>query len=287
MKCFVDKSINYTKDDVQKTNESFVNRRYVRKEADLVYYIPKENLYFLIEHQSSNDQSMPYRVANYCMEIINDHVELDQLKNKGYTLPKIVPIVLYTGSKGWNAPNSLAQKYKIKDKFKNNCLNVEYVVIDINNYTQEELLEIGTSTSYAMLIEQNKGKEKLEDVLRKISERCSNDLQKAQMERIIRYILRPILGEDTDKMIEIFREREVRDMVKTAQDYIREEFEGYKRKARKEGLQEGRQEGRIEGIKEILNKIVKQMLQDGENVEKIERYTELSKEKIEEIAKAM
>ena len=115
------------------------------------------------------------------------------------------------------------------------------------------------------------------------------------MERIIRYILRPILGEDTDKMIEIFREREVRDMVKTAQDYIREEFEGYKRKARKEGLQEGRQEGikegikegRIEGIKEVLNKIVKQMLQDGENVEKIERYTELSKEKIEEIAKAM
>lgn len=160
-------------------------------------------------------------------------------------------------------------------------------MIDINNYKQEELLEIGTSTSYAMLIEQNKGKEKLEEVLRKISEKCSNNLQKAQMERIIRYILRPILGEDTDKMIEIFREREVRDMVKTAQDYIREEFEGYKRKARKEGIQEGRQEGRIEGIKEILNKIVKQMLQDGENVEKIERYTELSKEKIEEIAKAM
>ena len=83
------------------------------------------------------------------------------------------------------------------------------------------------STSFAMLIEKNKGKEKLENVLTKISEKCSTNLQRTQMERIIRYILQPMLKNNTDKMIEKFREiKEVKMVVKTAQDYIKEEFEG-------------------------------------------------------------
>lgn len=49
--------------------------------------------------------------------------------------------------------------------------------------------------------------------------------------------------------------------------------------ARQEGLQEGRQEGRQEGKIEIA----KIMLKDGESIEKIIKYTGLSKEEIENL----
>ncbi len=53
----------------------------------------------------------------------------------------------------------------------------------------------------------------------------------------------------------------------------------------KEGIKEGRREGRREGEKNKAIEMAKEMLADGEKIEKIMKYTKLTKEEIEEIDK--
>ena len=60
--------------------------------------------------------------------------------------------------------------------------------------------------------------------------------------------------------------------------------EGYENGVR-DGMEKGRKEGKIEGAKQNTLKIANEMLKEGESIEKIIRYTGLTKEEIEEIKK--
>lgn len=51
---------------------SYITKKYKSKEADLVYKLKNQEVFFLIEHQSSMDNSMPYRILNYCIDIMQE-----------------------------------------------------------------------------------------------------------------------------------------------------------------------------------------------------------------------
>ena len=90
-------------------NSSYITTEYKSKEADIVYKKKNEDIYFLIEHKSTVDISMPYRIKNYVIEILRTAVDKSKIHQKGYEYPLVIPIVLYTGIKRWNA------KLKIED----------------------------------------------------------------------------------------------------------------------------------------------------------------------------
>ena len=83
-------------------NSSYITSEYKSKEADIVYKKKNEDIYFLIEHQSTIDISMPYRIKNYVIEILRIAVDKSKIHQKGYKYPLVIPIVLYTGNKKWN-----------------------------------------------------------------------------------------------------------------------------------------------------------------------------------------
>lgn len=84
-------------------NSSYVTLEYKSKEADIVYKKKNEDIFFLIEHQSTVDISMPYRIKNYAVEILRTAVDKSKLHQIDYEYPLVVAIVLYTGDKKWNA----------------------------------------------------------------------------------------------------------------------------------------------------------------------------------------
>lgn len=51
---------------------SYITKKYKSKEADLVYKLKNQEVFFLIEHQSTIDNSMPYRMLNYCIDIMQE-----------------------------------------------------------------------------------------------------------------------------------------------------------------------------------------------------------------------
>lgn len=86
---------------------SFVDRRLRQVHSDLLYSIQLDThqayIYVLLEHQSTPDATMPFRLLEYLVKIWRDHVErVKPTSEPGLPLPLIIPIVLHHGENGWN-----------------------------------------------------------------------------------------------------------------------------------------------------------------------------------------
>lgn len=100
---FLKLEVPIKENELELYNSSYITTEYKSKEADVVYKKKNEDIYFLIEHQSTVDISMPYRIKNYVIEILRIAVDKSKIHQKGYKYPLVVPIVLYTGNKKWHA----------------------------------------------------------------------------------------------------------------------------------------------------------------------------------------
>lgn len=284
---FINEFIKFNKnilkyEDIEKVTTSFITPIFKNKESDILYKEVNQEKYYLIEHQSTIDESMPFRILNYCINVLNDVTDKYKLKNKSYKLPKIIPIVLYTGDKKWNAVTKLTDKQENVSS-DGTLIELQYKVIDINDIDEEKLLEMNTSLAYAMLLEKNRGKEKLINILNKIALKCNTEEKAIKMKRVIKYILEPVLGEkETQDMLEKFT-RMGGEEIMTAIDCLIRDIEEEKEQARKIGRKEGRKEGREEGIKSAISIIVKELRKNGFSNKKICEITKLTENEVEEI----
>ena len=62
-------------DELENYTENYITKDFKYKHADIVYKLKEEEIYFLVEHQTKVDYSMPFRILNYCVEIIRSAVE--------------------------------------------------------------------------------------------------------------------------------------------------------------------------------------------------------------------
>ena len=91
------------KEEIELYTSKFVTSKYEYRESDIIYKVKNKNIFFIIEHQSTVDYSMVYRMLEYSVEIMRQIIEGKENKRKVYKYPLIIPIVIYTGDKNWNA----------------------------------------------------------------------------------------------------------------------------------------------------------------------------------------
>ena len=258
---------------IEQTNSSFITKSYAAKEADILYKQKDKELYYLIEHQSTIDNSMVYRILNYTIAILNNAIDNKKLKQKEYKLPKIIPIVIYTGKGNWNAETTLQEK-QITTPYKD-YLEMKYILLDINKYKNEELLKQNTQIAYAFLIEKSKTKEQLTETLEQIANQCDTREKAEKMYHIVKFILVTMIGEEEAiKYMDKFKLKG-RESIMEIQDYWIRELNQEKKK--------GRKEGRIEGIKEGIIQIAKNMIDANMLLEDICKITGLTKEEVNKL----
>ena len=255
---FINKTLklNIKKEEIEKYNSSFINKLFQNKEADIVYKIKDKNIFFLIDHQSKIDYSMPFRLLEYEVAIIRSAIDKSKIKNKSYKIPLVMPIVLYTGKQKWNA-----NKYLERSQEKIQGLNIKignYSLVDINNYTEKELLEDNTFISKMMLIEKSKNTEEIAETLEKIISKTQKE-DKELLRRIIEIILEEKIGITKSKEL-IKKLEKGSDSMLAIVDMIRKENQMYIDMGRKEGKKEGKIEPKTETIKEIVNKMLRKNL---------------------------
>ena len=121
---------------------------------DIVFTVPFRDtskgteltIYILLEHQSTADRMMGYRLLSYMCQIW--HAQLEELTNAGVKssqqrLCPIIPIVFYTGDRQWKTPVSLNAIMDFTEKmtpyipsFKTHFLSVKH--IDTDELTQTD-----------------------------------------------------------------------------------------------------------------------------------------------------
>lgn len=187
--------------DIEKYNRKFITQNFSNMESDVIYKKTDQNIFFLIEHQSTIDYSMPYRILKYNMAIMESSIDKSKVKNKNYKLPCIYSFVIYTGNKKWNADSYILEKQESLIGVKKN-LFANFEVIDVNNYTKEELLTNKSLISKMMLLEKAKNIDELEEYLQKILEKELEEKQIVFIERVINLIFKDkITKERYSKMI--------------------------------------------------------------------------------------
>ena len=223
---------------------------------------------------------MPFRLLEYEVAIIRSAIDKSKIKNKSYKIPLVMPIVLYTGKQKWNA-----NKYLEKSQEKIQGLNIKignYSLVDINNYTEKELLEDNTFISKMMLIEKSKNTEEIAETLEKIINKTHKE-DKELLKSIIEIFLEEKIG--IQKSTELIRKLESEsDSMLAIVDMIRKENQMYidmgRKEGKKEGKREGKKVGRIEGKKDTLREIAIKMLKKNLTEKEITEITGISKKEL-------
>lgn len=261
-------------EEIQKYKSSYISNNLKNSEADIVYKLKNKDVFFLIEHQTKIDYSMPYRILKYEVEIIESALEKKRYKNKDYEYPVIIPIVLYTGDRKWNAKLDLREVQLKWKKYQGIELS-RYSVLDINQIDNNELLKEKDIISKLMIIEKSKNKKEFKENIIKICKELNKNKgyyekeEKEFLSKAIKTIIYKNMQKEKIKeiigKIDIWEEEDNMRVV----EMLRKELEKDRAEARKlglnEGLKEGRKEGKKEGIREgreIVQKMITNMVKN-------------------------
>lgn len=189
-------------EELIKHTNSNITKKYKSKEVDLVYKLKNQDVFFLIELQSTIDNSMPYRMLNYCLDIMQEWCRNKKMK-KTTSYPIVVPIVIYTGEKKWRTQKKIKEKQISDYVFERYKIDLEYNLIDINRLSKQILLEKDTMFGYSMFIEKSKNKEELIENLNLIIKSTKNKSNLEELANIISDLLDNVSEENIqEKLLE-------------------------------------------------------------------------------------
>ena len=197
LKDFINAENKIKSEDIEPYNTSYITSKYQNREADIVYKIKGKNAFILIEHQSKIDKKMPYRLLEYYTEIVRTTKEKDREK-----MPIVIPIIIYTGSAKWISNGYISEKQEEVEGYQEGRLDIEYNLVQANNFKTEELLSKDTMLANTMIIENSNNVEELVQNLERIIEKTNNEEKLAKLKNIIKYILNEILKKEDIEKIE-------------------------------------------------------------------------------------
>lgn len=187
--------------EIEEHTEDFITIDYKDKEADIVYKDNREEgSYFLIEHQTKIDPYMPFRIAEYALEIM-------RMEYRKGIMAEVTAIVLYTGKENWKVPLRLGKK-----PGNDNQIGT-YSLYELNKHEDTELIKDGKALSIGLVLERAINSKNLVEKLNEILGMQLN-LSKESRNLINIYItnvLKGILGEEETKEIikRLNKEKEV------------------------------------------------------------------------------
>ena len=184
---FLEPNRKINSNNLEKYKKSYINKKYKNKEADLVYKLKSDDVFFLIEHQSKLDYSMPYRILNYCIDIMQEWSR-NKRNEINILYPIIVPIIIYTGERVWKIPKNFKDKQISNYVFENYKIDLQYNLIDINKLTTSFLLQQKTMFGYGIIIEKSKNKDELRHNINLIIDDIKTKEQLELLREIIIYL---------------------------------------------------------------------------------------------------
>ena len=268
---FIKKVLNSKEDittkNIELYNKEYITEKFEKRETDITYKIAEKNLYIIIEHQSTVDRTMPYRIQRYKMLLMNEIINKKEMKKVGYEFPRVIAIVLYTGRSKWKV-EKLEDLQRPLEWYKE--IDKEFELVDVNKYTEEELMKDELVITKAMLIEKQKDARKVRDILNKINQIVKNKPEKIKLLlEILKFILLNSKSEEirkeADKIIKEYKggEEAVLNMVNIYNKALDEQ--------------------RDAGDRQRQIKTAKRLLKEKMKPEFIAKITDLSIEEIEKL----
>ena len=144
--------IDFTRLEQIKT--TFIPKEMRKLEADLLYTVPMKTtqsgeerevlVYILIEHQSSPERLMMFRLLSYMLAIWNSQLRKSESEDSdSFQFRSIMPIVFYTGTTSWKRLKPMSELVELGDEFPDWVPTCRPLLLSVHDTSAEQLAEGG------------------------------------------------------------------------------------------------------------------------------------------------
>ena len=176
-------------------SRSYIDKKIHTNEKTLVYKLKNKEIFFIIEYQSILDNTMQYRILNYCINIMQQRTKNNGL-NKEIKHPIIVPIIIYIGNEKWKKSKYVKCKQIGDYIFENYKINLDYNLIDVNKLSTKFLLQKRNLFGYSILLEKSKNIQELEKNIELIIKNVQSKDELEKIQDLINYVQNNLLNKD-------------------------------------------------------------------------------------------
>ena len=265
-------------------NRSFIPDNLREQESDIVYSVPFRSeskteellIYILIEHQSTVDVTMGFRMLFYMTQIWDfqrREWESSNVPKSQWRLRPIIPIVFYTGEQSWQTPLTLSAMMDLPDMLSEFVPKFETLFLSVKDTEAVELTRTDHPFGWLLTVVQKEYAEREElraALMAAVSHIDTLDEEKAhQWRRAIFYLYLLILHrrpseehEELKTLVhqqiqETSRREEGETMAQTMAEYLIEEGE---RRGERRGIEEGERRGERRGETQAKREAVLKLL---------------------------
>ena len=264
--------------DIEKYTRKFVLPELENRESDVIYKLKNEQIFFLIEHQTKVDYSMPFRMLEYIVEIMRSAVSREKMQNKSEKLPIVVPIVIYTGKENWKVPRLLQERQAYYGKTN---LEFKYNLVDGSKISKEELMKENSILSKAILLEKLDNPEEILEILKDVTTKDLDSDEKYFINLILKYLFPEKLSKDeTKEILENLKGKEDDTMFI---DILRKYFDDKEKEAVRTAVEETAKDT----TKATTYKLIKEMLRKNIDEKTVIEVTKISNQELKEIKATM
>ena len=281
-------------------NRSFVSDTLQELESDLVFSVPFQDtsdtegadellVYILIEHQSTIDPMMAFRLLFYMCQIWE--TQRRELEESGkpkseWRLRPILPIVYYTGDRRWQTPLSLSAIMEVPEVLSRFVPKFDTLLLGVKATNPDDLKKTGHPLGWLLTVLQKEKSDRTSmwETLHKAHAYIEtlDTMSDTQKRNAFLYLCFLVLfkrpAEERDDLMRLVRthiqDKEVENIIMTGAEAF---FEEGKAEGKAEGKIEGKAEGKAEGKVEAKQAAVIRLLRH--------RFPEVNAAVVNEIGK--
>ena len=260
-------------------NRSFISKALRERESDVLLSVPFQEdtdatdtdellIYILIEHQSTVDKTMGFRLLSYMVQIWESQRrewETEKIPENERRLQPILPILLYTGERPWPTPVSLTTIMDVPEILERFVPSFDTLFLGVKETEAEALTQSGHPLGWLLRVLQKEHSEQPEEIREALTDAVSHlaliDEDFApQVAEALRYFVQLIFHrrslEERDTLVDIIRQhiqddKELETMAQTTAEFLIEQ-----------GRAEGRAEAKVEAKQEAVLKFLQLRFQD-------------------------
>ncbi|MDE0400797.1 MAG: Rpn family recombination-promoting nuclease/putative transposase [Candidatus Poribacteria bacterium] len=247
---------------------SFISKALQERESDVLLSVPfQENtdatnseallIYILIEHQSTVDKTMGFRLLSYMVQIWESQRrewETKKLPENERRLQPILPILFYTGDRPWTVPVSLTAIMDVPEILERFVPSFDTLLLGVKETKAEALTQFGHPLGWLLRVLQKEHADETE-----ISEALADAMSHIalvdenfapQVAEALRYFVQLIFHrrsrDERDALVDIIRQhiqdpKELEAMAQTTAEFLIEQ-----------GIEQGKVEGKQDTILKFL-----------------------------------
>ncbi|MBA7848151.1 Rpn family recombination-promoting nuclease/putative transposase [Klebsiella sp. RHBSTW-00465] len=280
---------------LQLESGSFIEEDLRASHSDILYSLKTQTgegyIYALIEHQSSPDRHMAFRLMRYAIAAMQRHLD------KGHhQLPLVIPLLFYHG-KTSPCPHSMRWLDGFSQpEVAERLYSQNFQLVDITTIPDEQLIQHRRVAMLELLQKHIRQRDMMEISEQLVSILSLGYTNRRQFKTLLNYMLQ--VGNAADpvaflrKLAQKVPLKPHKETLMNIAQFLEERgrkqgvLQGMKagiEKGRRKGWQEGRQEGRGEGQQEAAERIARAMLEDGQEPSQVAKLTGLSLQQLDKL----